>query len=181
VLMSVFDPLRTLASAAKPDAMIAAITILVQSSLAAGTSLLGCHPESRKQWLSEACRKDELEIYDARSGPIIHHRRTIEIFYPTMHATGSSELNVALLQMRSYRILWTHRFLEVDDNEGTKNSRVRYRWHYEPRRARLIVTGTESRGGPYDLGTGSGRARSIRRLPTEFYSYSSRLGKFVRC
>jgi hypothetical protein len=124
-----------------------------------------------------------LEIYDVRPGPVIHHHRTIEMFYPTMHATGASDQNVSLLQKRgrSYRILWTHKFLEVDNNEGAENSRVRYRWHYEPRSARLIVTGTDSQGGAYDLATGSGRAKSIRQLPTEVYCYSSRLGKFVRC
>jgi len=100
-----------------------------------------------------------------------------------MHATGASQLDVSLLQKRgrSYRVLLTHRFLEVDNNEGAKNSRVRYDWHYEPRRARMVVTGRESRGGSFDLGTGDGKAKTTRQLSTEEYCYSSSRGKFVRC
>lgn len=163
--------------------MIAAITILLHSSFAAGTSLVGCDPANRTRWFSDACTKIGLEIYDVRPGPTIDHHRTIEMFYPTMHATGASQESVSLLQKRgrSYRILWTHTFLEIDNNEGAENSRIRYRWHYEPRRARMIVRGTVSRGGSYDLGTGYGKAESIRPLPTEAYCYSSRVGKFGRC
>jgi hypothetical protein len=163
--------------------MIAVIMILLQSSLAAGTNLVGCDPEIRSQWWDRACVEKGLEwIDDVRPGPALDQHRTIEVRYSTMHATGASDQSILLLQRRgrSYRILWTHRFLEIDNNEGIGNSRIRYRWHYDPKRARMIVSGTESRGGSYDLGTGYGKAKSIRRLPTEVYCYSSRVGKFVR-
>src|SRR5437764_76456 len=134
--------------------MISAIIILLQSSLAAGTNLVGCDPANRSQWLSNACVQAGLEwTDDVRPGPAIDYDRTIEVRYSTTMATGSSDQSVSLLQKRgrSYRVLWTHRFLEIDNNEGTGNSRVRYRWHYDPTRARMIVSGTESRGGSYDL------------------------------
>lgn len=163
--------------------MIAEI-LLLQSSLAAGTGLAGCDPANRSQWLSDACVKMGLEwIDDVRPGPAIGQHRTIEVRYSTTMATGSSDQSVSLLQKRgrAYRVLWTHRFLEIDNNEGRENFRIRYRWHFDPRSARIIVNGTESRGGSYILSTGYGTAKSIRRLPIEVYCYSPRLGQFVRC
>ena len=164
--------------------MIATIALLLQLfSLVPGTNLAGCDPAKRP--LSDACMQSGLgwHIDDVRPGPAIGKGRTIEVRYSTMEATGASEVDVSLLQRRgrSYWVLWTHRFLEVDNNEGPKNSRVRYRWHYEPRRERMIVTGTESRGGSYDLGTGDGETKVTWQLPTEEYCYSSSRGQFVHC
>lgn len=164
--------------------MIAAFMILLQSfSLVPGASLAGCDPAKRP--FSDACAENGLGwwIHDVRPGPAIDQSRTVEVRYSTMHGTGASGVNVSLLQKRgrSYRVLWTHRLLEVDNSEGTENSRVRYSWHYRPRGARIVVTGTESRGGSFDLGTGNGKTRVTLQLPTVEYCYSSSLRQFVHC
>jgi len=94
-----------------------------------------------------------------------------------------SSHSVSLLQKaeRSYRVLWTHKLFDISNNLGLRNWRIRYRWRYEHRNSRIIVTGTKSIGGSYDLQTGYGSAKRIVGLPTEAYCYAARLEKFVRC
>lgn len=146
--------------------------------------MVGCDPAIRTEWSSDACAKEGLgSIDDVRPGPVIDGKRTIEVRYTTGVGTGISEHSVSLLQKsgRSYRTLWTHGFLDISNNLGVRNFRIRYRWNYDPKRSRMIVTGTKSRGGAYDLATGAGAGKSIQRLGSEVFCYSSRLGKFVRC
>jgi hypothetical protein len=118
-----------------------------------------------------------------RRGPEVKRQVTLEVRYSPSYGSGLNSELVSLVQKRGrhYRTLWTHPSIEVANGFESEHFARVYRWRFDARRSRILVSGIEKRGGDFDLNTGAGQAKSVRRLPLEAFCYSAHSRRFTRC
>ena len=122
-------------------------------------------------------------VKEARPGPRLGGRPTLEVVYVSGYGTGILGHSVALLQFRDNRIvtLWRHEarsaaaIIPVEANEG-----LAYHWRYLNGGHRIAVTGRRSRGRIVDMDRVVLRGRSWSLAP-EAWCYRASATRFVAC
>ena len=139
-----------------------------------------CEHARVEHHLIVAC--DELWFGGAFTGPMIHGKPTIEIRYTTTLGTGVKVQDIALLRRdgRIYRTLWSHEQFMWWVNWPTKDGAEFYRWVYDPRRDRIIVSGTRTIGKVINVSEGKTKGRRTP-LPRGIYCFSERRKRYTRC
>ena len=138
-------------------------------------------PVDEPEKATQLCRAIyHLGRYDeARPGPTIHGRPTIEVTIQPEWGFNFLERSVALLQEdnRGVHVLWLHPSYYASNFPPThKYNQTIVRWRYAPGGRTIYVSGTTATGPLRVDGTAKWKKR--RSLPLETYRYSERTHKF---
>ena len=164
--------------------MLLATTLLVAASLPRPqTPTFGCDRLVVGASTWGDCENRLGLLRDVRRGPEVERQPTIQVRYSPSRGSGLNSEVVSLVQKRGrhYRTLWTHPSIEVANGFESQHYARVYRWRFDARRLRILVSGIEKRGGDFDLNTGAGRPKSVDRLPLEAFCYSTHSQRFTRC
>lgn len=129
-----------------------------------------------------ACEDKLGRFINARRGPIVSGRPTLEVRFEPEWGTNLFVEHVALLRREgsAYRLLWKHPLIIATAGlPGVADEATVFSWRWVPK-GRIEVLGKRTIGKVYAMQTGSASG-STTVMPNETYCYSLAAQTFAAC